>query len=147
MAISLTEDQMGAIRRHAARTYPFECCGFLVGRTEGGEKVVGALWPVENVREEEAQRRRYLIDPRSVLESEQRARREEVDILGVYHSHPDHPAEPSEFDREHAWPFFSYIIVEVRSGEPKSSRSWTLSEDRSRFLSEEIRVGRRKEQS
>ena len=140
MPIALTEEQAAAIRAHGAESYPHECCGFLIGRSDGDHKQVAELWRVENAREEEAKRRRYLIAPEEVLGAEKRAREEGVEILGVYHSHPDHPAKPSETDREFAWPFFSYIIVEVQGGKPKETRSWLLTEDRTRFESEEIRI-------
>ncbi len=143
--IRLSREQLESIREHGRKTYPHECCGFLVGRADEESKWITDLWPVENEREGQAQRRRYLIAPEAVLESEKRARRESKEIVGVYHSHPDHPGEPSEFDREHAWPFYSYIIVEVRSGEPATPLSWLLREDRTGFDSELIQIREREE--
>lgn len=126
------------LKDHGEEAYPNECCGFLVGRLQGSTKLVEDLWRVDNSREPEAARRRFLMSPQHVLEAEKRSAREKVDILGVYHSHPDHPAEPSQFDLEHAWPFYSYPIVSVQQGKAESLRSWLLAEDRSTFHEETI---------
>ena len=85
-------------------------------------------------------RNRFLILPEDFVASEREARRRGVDILGFYHSHPDHPARPSEFDREHAWPWYTYLITAVEKGAPRDTTGWLLTEDRAKFLPEEIRV-------
>ncbi len=129
--LDLPIELRAAIARHAERSYPEECCGILLGRVgEDGVKHVSALIPVENVREAAARARRYLIEPETVAAAERQAAAAGLDVLGFYHSHPDHPARPSEFDREHAWPFWSYVIVAVARGEPGEMTSWTLDDAR-----------------
>lgn len=140
MAIRLKSEHVESIRRHAEASYPYECCGFLVGRASGAVKTIGATWAAENAHRGEERRRRYLLEPRAVLEAGRRADREGVEILGVYHSHPDHRGRPSHFDLEQAWPFYSYVIVEVRAGEAERPLSWVLCQDRSAFEPEAIEV-------
>lgn len=130
-----------AVERHAAATYPEECCGVLVGRLlsggDGTETLVERVLPVDNERPE-SRVNRYLIHPETVLAAEKEARRLGLDVVGYYHSHPDHPSRPSEFDREHAWPGLSYVIVSVMGGEVAGTQSWRLDDDRSQFEEEEL---------
>jgi proteasome lid subunit RPN8/RPN11 len=123
------------IRRHGAETYPNECCGALYGR----DGVVTATFALPNTTEE-GPRRRFLVRPQDYREAERRAGELGVDLLGFYHSHPDHPARPSQYDLDHAWPFFSYIIVSVRAGQPGDMTSWRLLDDRSAFEPEDLEV-------
>lgn len=140
--ITLGENHLDEIRRHGERDYPYECCGLLVGRFgEGGRKTVAELFPISNAREEEAKRRRFLIRPEELLAGERRARSLGLDVVGFYHSHPDHPAAPSQYDLEHAWPTYSYVIVSVREGRAADLTSWEQDADRSRFNPEEINEG------
>jgi proteasome lid subunit RPN8/RPN11 len=125
------------IHRHARETYPEECSGVMVGMSSGEMKIVVDVWPAENIHEEERSRR-FLIDPRIYMEFEKRASERDMDILGVYHSHPDHPAEPSEYDREHAWPGWSYVIASVGEDGVRDMRSWVLKSDRSGYEEEPI---------
>ena len=97
-------------------------------------RLVGA----ENEREDENRHNRYLIPPEVILRTEREARADGLDVVGYYHSHPDHPSRPSDFDRDHAWPGYSYLIVSVREGRARDERSWRLSDDRSRFDEEPI---------
>jgi proteasome lid subunit RPN8/RPN11 len=94
---------------------------------------------MQNSREDSPERR-YLIAPEDMLDAEKEARRLGIDIIGVYHSHPDHPARPSEFDREHAFPWYSYVIVSVQKGEPENLTAWVLKDDRSSFDHEDLRT-------
>lgn len=128
-----------AIEKHATATYPEECCGVLVGRRlEAADgHVVEKLLPVDNQRQD-SRGNRYLIAPETVLAAEKEARRVGSSIVGYYHSHPDHPARPSDFDREHAWPGLSYVIVSVEKGAPADLRSWRLADERDRFAEEEL---------
>lgn len=132
------------LRHHAATTYPEECCGVLLGTVlgDGGEEgsIVERVLPIENERED-SRHNRYLITPETVLAAHREARRLKLDIVGYYHSHPDHPAEPSDFDREHAWPGMSYVIVAVEDGEVEATRSWRLADDRSCFHEESLASG------
>ena len=117
-----------AIRRHGEETFPHECCGALIGRDDG---VVAAV-PLPNTTEE-GPRRRFLVRPADYRMAEQKATELGSELLGFYHSHPDHPARPSQFDLDHAWPNFAYVIVSVMSGAARDMTVWYLQDDRSRF--------------
>ena len=138
MALEISREQLEEIGRHGARAYPNECCGALVGVAEGDAKQVRALLALDNRREGEAARTRFLVTADDYRWAEQQARRQGLDIIGFYHSHPDHPAQPSEFDREHALPWYSYVVVRVAQGQPQETTSWVLSDDRSRFEPEPL---------
>jgi proteasome lid subunit RPN8/RPN11 len=125
------------IREQGRRTYPNECCGLLLGKADRSGKKVFDLRPVKNVRED-SKHNRYLISPKDLLAAEKDAARRGLDVIGVYHSHPDHPARPSEFDRENAFPWYSYVILRVAGGDPSDLTSWVLREDRSEFDPEEL---------
>ena len=133
MAISLTDDVVTAIRAHGVETYPNECCGALIGR----DGKISESFALPNTTQE-GPRRRFLVRPEDYRAAEARAAEKGCELLGFYHSHPDHPAQPSQYDLDHAWPFFSYVILEVRNAEPRDLRSWRLRDDRSRFDSEEL---------
>ena len=139
MKIELSSSLAAAIRDHGSATYPQECCGFLVGTAEGHLKKVAKLRKVENARGD-SRNNRYLISPADFVAAEREAQSSGLDILGVYHSHPDHPAKPSEFDRENAFPWYSYIIVGVSNGHPADMTSWQLTEDRSAFEAESLEI-------
>ncbi len=137
--IEASERHTGEIARHGEQEYPHECCGLLIGRIEAdGRKVVVEVLPVSNAREESARHNRSLITPDEYLRGERYARQQKLDVIGNYHSHPDHPAAPSSFDLEHAWPTWSYIIVSVREGKASELRSWEMEPDRSRFNDEQL---------
>ena len=133
MGIALQAGVDAAIRRHGIETYPNECCGALYGR----DGAVTETFALPNTTEE-GPRRRFLVRPQDYQQAERRATELGVELLGFYHSHPDHPARPSQFDLDHAWPFFSYIIVSVREGVPQDLTSWRLREDRSAFDEEAV---------
>jgi proteasome lid subunit RPN8/RPN11 len=135
MALSLNHVVDADIRRHGAETYPNECCGALYG----SNGVVTATFALPNTTEE-GPRRRFLVRPQDYREAERRATELGADLLGFYHSHPDHPARPSQYDLDHAWPFFSYIIVSVAGGVPQDMTSWRLRDDRSTFDPEDLVV-------
>jgi proteasome lid subunit RPN8/RPN11 len=117
------------IRGHGERAYPSECCGILAGRLDGdGVKEVARLAPAVNRRTDDPHR--YLIAPDDLRRLELELRAEGLEILGYYHSHPDHPAAPSAFDAEHAWPWYSYLIVRVDRGQGAEVASWLLEDDR-----------------
>ena len=140
--IALGAQHEEEIRRHAEAEYPHECCGLLIGRFgTDGRKTVLEVYPISNAREEDARHNRSLILPEEYMRGERHARARRLDVVGNYHSHPDHPATPSQFDLDHAWPTWSYIIVSVRKGRAHDLRSWEMAEDRSRFDEEEISKG------
>jgi proteasome lid subunit RPN8/RPN11 len=101
--------------------------------------VISSILPLRNARDD-SPRNRFLILPEDFLQGEQEARRRGADIIGFYHSHPDHPARPSEYDREHAWPWYSYLILRVEQGTPREMTGWLLTEDRTRFVPEELTI-------
>ena len=155
MGLRIREQEIDAIRRHGARDYPNECCGVLVGEAEEAEKQVREALPLKNLRTDhelaqkllplespgsESEKNRFLIDPREQIRVEKEARARGLEVVGFYHSHPDHPARPSKYDRDHAWPWYSYIILSVEKGEPRDLTSWVLTEDRERFDPELVEV-------
>jgi len=117
-----------AIRRHGEETFPHECCGALIG-TDG---LVTATPPLPNTTEE-GPRRRFLVRPSDYRLAEERASQLRGELLGFYHSHPDHPARPSQYDLDHAWPTFAYVIVSVMAASAADMTVWFLREDRSCF--------------
>ena len=128
MALTLGHGVADAIRAHGAETYPNECCGALYGR----DGVVSATFALPNTTEE-GPRRRFLVRPQDYREAEARASALGAELLGFYHSHPDHPARPSQYDLDHAWPTFAYIIVAVAQAAAGDMTVWLLKEDRSTF--------------
>jgi len=136
VTLTLTGEVAAAIRAHGRDTYPHECCGAIIGREGGGTEA----FPLPNTTEE-GPRRRFLVRPDDYRLAEARASAVGGELLGFYHSHPDHPAEPSQYDLDHAWPFFSYVILSVKSSEPAEMRSWRLREDRSQFDEESLAEG------
>jgi len=135
MALALTPEVDAAIRAHGHETYPNECCGALIGR----DGAVMEAYPLANTTEE-GPRRRFMVRPQDYREAERKASERGGELLGFYHSHPDHPARPSQYDLDHAWPFFSYVIVSVRNGVSEDMTSWRLRDDRSAFDPEPLTV-------
>ena len=137
--IILTEEHIKQIESHGEKTYPNECGGMLIGRDfESDKKTVVELLPMENAMAENEQYNRVLITPKDVLRAERFAREKKLDVVGYYHSHPDHPARPSQFDLDHALPVWTYIIVSIEKGKAVDLRSWEMENDRSKFNEEEI---------
>jgi proteasome lid subunit RPN8/RPN11 len=126
--VALSAEARAMIEHHATETYPHECCGALIG-AEGHASAAVAL---PNTTEE-GPRRRFLVRPSDYRMAEQRASELKGELLGFYHSHPDHPARPSQFDLDHAWPNFAYVIVAVASDAAEQMTVWYLKEDRSSF--------------
>jgi len=135
--ILLPDGAVDAIRLHGRQSYRDEACGVLYGRASADGKRVLRAAPMVNSREDE-RHRRFVVTASDYRRAEAEASRSGLTLLGFYHSHPDHPAYPSPYDLEHAFPFFSYVILAVESGEPKEMRSFVLSEDRSEFLEEPL---------
>jgi proteasome lid subunit RPN8/RPN11 len=138
LTIKLTAQHLEEIRKHGEATYPHECCGLLLGHVISGEKQVAETYAAQNTREEGAQHNRFLIPPDAVREAEQYARKQKLEIVGFYHSHPNAPARPSQFDLDHAWPFYSYVIVSVRDQKSEDLTCWQMRDDRSCFDAEEM---------
>ena len=148
--LKLSREITQKIREHGAQSYPHECCGALLGHdaeetnavtTAGGVSApvreILALFPLVN-RREDSLHNRFSVNAEDVRDSEKAARDKGLDVVGWYHSHPDHPARPSQYDREHAWPWYSYVIVSVAKGKAQEMTSWRLSDDRSEYACEEI---------
>ncbi len=141
MTLQIHPAQIDEIQRHVEGTYPYEGGGLLIGRTdERGRKIVTEIKPFANQRAVEDQHNRILITDEMYRAGEEYADQQGLLLVGFFHSHPDHPARPSEFDREHALPWWSYVIVSVRRGQCADVLSWELREDRSRFDEEAIVV-------
>ena len=138
MAIVLPNELEQAIRGHGEETFPNECCGFMLGSVNGEDRCVVELMRADNDREDEEQYHRFLITPEAYMQGEKAARSKGLDIVGFYHSHPNAPACPSQYDLDHAWPFYSYIIVSIMDKTADTMTSWILKDDRSAFDEEDI---------
>ncbi|MDQ3322610.1 MAG: M67 family metallopeptidase [Acidobacteriota bacterium] len=137
----LKEEHIAEIKKHGERDYPRECGGLLVGHLAAdGAKTVVELMPMENAREESARHNRVLILPKDLMRAERYAREKKLDVVGYYHSHPDHPAVPSQFDLDHALPVWSYIIVSVQAEKATDLFAWQMENDRSKFNREEMKT-------
>ncbi|UCF21513.1 MAG: M67 family metallopeptidase [Gemmatimonadota bacterium] len=143
-SLDLRPPERRTIREHAARNHPEEACGALLGQvSRAGVTAVHAAIPLANEGAERT--RRYLIGPAAVLQLERRAEELGLKVVGYYHSHPDAPAVPSEADREHAWPWYVYLIAGTsKRGAPQWS-AWRLTGDRRRFRRLAIGAGDRLE--
>lgn len=137
--IDIKKEHIDFVKDHAQRDYPYECCGIIVGKFNGDEKTVTEIIPIINEKEEENRHNRYLIPSKKVLEAELYAIKNGLDIVGFYHSHPDHNAIPSAYDIEHALPVYSYLIVSVFDAKAVDYTISVLSEDRLRFKKELIK--------
>ncbi|HLC03972.1 MAG TPA: M67 family metallopeptidase [Anaerolineales bacterium] len=138
MTVILPSSLMRQIQENGERQYPEEGAGLILGNIDEGARRVSGLIHRANSFEPESRGRRYAIDPKQMLEAEQEAESRGMDIVGIFHSHPDHPARPSEFDLAWAMPWYSYIITSVSNGKAGESRSWRLSDDRSSFVEEQL---------
>ena len=133
-------------------TFPYECCGALLGRdsvafensaqdvtrSEAAREVL-ELFPLVN-RRDDSPHNRFAVTAEDVRDAEKAATAQGFEVIGWYHSHPDHPARPSDFDREHAWPWYSYVIVSVMAGKPADMTSWRLNDDRQNYSPEGIEI-------
>src|SRR6476646_7152872 len=130
------------IETEGSSAFPNECCGMLVGRDvkdeRGERRIVERVVAGQNVFEADERYHRFSIDPRVQLQAEREAEKEGKAVLGFYHSHPNHPARPSEYDREHGWPFYSYVIVSIEKRVPKLMTSWLLNESSEQFEEQAI---------
>ncbi len=137
--IRLKSTDVEEIKEIAQKTYPHECCGVMVGSVENGVKTVSELVPAENQRTD-SPANRYLITPDLLNELEKKLKGTDRAIVGFFHSHPDVPARPSTYDQDHAWPWYSYVIVSVNKGEAGEIHNWKLRDDRSAFDAEKMEL-------
>lgn len=133
MKLQLQANLLHRIEQHGETTYPDEGAGVLLGHIDNRHAVIVDILPLENSFESSQRRRRYLIDARAMMEAEMAAEDRQLEVVGIFHSHPDHPAQPSEYDLEHSLPWFLYIITSIEAGNASSSRAWRLLDDRSQF--------------
>ena len=135
----LSSELENAVRTDGETAYPNECCGVLIGEIDDeGVKIVKTTLTINNAREDGEQYHRFLITPEDMLKAEQTARAAKLEVVGFYHSHPDHPSAPSGYDKDHALPFYSYVIVSVDKGKAQVLTSWELTDDRMDFIQEVI---------
>jgi len=142
--ITLTQEHLDRIRKHAESTYPDECCGAVLGMFNpnsngAADRTAVTLLPIDNQRKDGEAYHRFLITPKDFMHCEKEARKQGLELIGFYHSHPDHPARPSQYDLEHAFPIYSYIIVSVQNGKSDIIASWIMQDDRSQFNEEQMR--------
>lgn len=140
MSLKINPDTLAQLHAHLEATYPDEGAGFLLGTTNGDFRQVTTILPIENAREDAARHNRFLLTPQDTIRAEDEADERGLTLLGVFHSHPDCPNVPSEYDREWALPFYSYTISRVDAGKAVSIRSWRLNDDRAGYEEEEIEV-------
>jgi proteasome lid subunit RPN8/RPN11 len=138
--IALQKKDLETLLAHAERDYPNECCGLLLGRISGNRHEVTEVSPVVNNFNDDEKHHRFEISADVFFQAEKKARASGVELLGFYHSHPDCPEIPSEYDREHAMPVYSYIIASVVKGKAAGWRSWVLKSGRDAFEEEEREV-------
>lgn len=137
--IRLKSADIEELKQIAQKTYPHECCGVMVGSVENGVKTVTELIPAENQRTD-SPANRYLITPDLLNELEKKLKGTDRAIVGFFHSHPDVPARPSTYDQDHAWPWYSYLIVSVNRGQAGEIHNWKLRDDRSAFDAEKMEL-------
>ncbi|MDR0871536.1 MAG: M67 family metallopeptidase [Planctomycetaceae bacterium] len=145
--ITLTAEQLERIQKHAESTYPDECCGAILGTfspntngavEEAADRTAADILPIDNRRNDGEAYHRFLITPKDFIFCEKEARKQKLDLIGFYHSHPDHPSKPSQYDLERAFPVYSYVIVSVQNGKYDIITSWIMQNDRSQFIEEKI---------
>lgn len=140
--IVLNQSVLREMHDHATSTYPEECCGLLLGtRSDGVTKIAKCSQRMDNVFQKQERFHRYAIDSMKFMDSENKAKEMNQEIIGIYHSHPDSQAKPSSYDTSRAWPGFSYIVIEVNNSEAAETTSWILKKDKKEFVPEDIEIG------
>ena len=140
MIIKMPANILEQIQANGEEKYPEEGAGLMLGLEDNGIRTVERIIVLDNAREEGVRHNRYLITAEDMLQGEKEAAKQEMNIIGIFHSHPDHPNHPSDFDREFAVPWYSYLITSVHNGKAEESRSWRLVDDRSGFKPEVIQI-------
>lgn len=137
--ITMSKEVLTQIKEHGEQAYPEEGAGLLLGRVDGNNRFVDQILPQSNQFEREHRNRRYMITPQDLIRAEEIAEELGMELIGIFHSHPDHPAKPSDFDQERALPWFSYLITSVQKKIAHESRSWQLTDER-RFIEEKVKI-------
>lgn len=140
MTLYIPAQILARIHLHGEEAYPEEGAGLLLGETSSSQGKVKEIVPLMNMRNKSARHNRYQLSPEDYLLGEQLAKQLGLEVLGVFHSHPDHPNQPSEYDRQWAWPNFSYLITSVVQGKAQETSAWRLNDDRSKFNQEAIEI-------
>lgn len=140
MKIQIPSELLDQIQAHGENAYPYEGAGLMLGDEEEGTRTIKDLLFLDNKREKSSQHNRYLITAEDMLRGEKEAARQDLSILGIFHSHPDHPNLPSEYDREFAIPWYSYLITSVNNAKAAGSRCWRLEDNRESFSEESIEI-------
>ena len=140
MSLRVPPKLLAEIGRHGESHYPEEAAGLIFGAVDGETRSARGVFPLANVFEPEQRGRRYQINPRDILHAEDEAERLGLDVVGVFHSHPDHPPTPSQFDLDHAVPWYVYLITSVRQGVAAESRAWKLRDDHSQMIEELLTI-------
>ncbi|MFZ1081360.1 MAG: M67 family metallopeptidase [Candidatus Kryptoniota bacterium] len=137
--IRVQKESVVQIEKHGEQTYPEECCGIMLGLNDGDTQIIESVVELEN-EQDENRRRRFFVTPKQYLQAERTAAQRSLELLGFYHSHPDHPAIPSAFDTEHALPWFTYFVVSITQGKANKLTAWKLNETREHFDEKELSV-------
>lgn len=140
MTVTLSKTLQNDIFQQMQGTYPNEGGGFLFGVQQGDEIIIREITQVQNVFAEEEQYHRYAMTPQDWMRLEDDAEARGLTLVGYYHSHPDSPAIPSIYDRDHALPNFVYIITQVQEGQAVDMRVWRLKADRTAFDAETLNI-------
>lgn len=144
MTVRITLETYQQITTHAEAGYPNEICGILLGSDSEGSRTISGALAIENSFAADEQYHRFLITPQDMFRAERLARQKQLDVVGVYHSHPDDEARPSAYDRDHAaWTEWSYIIISVEAGHATSARAWKLRDERDAFDEDELAIDQR----
>lgn len=137
MKLKINSEANNIMQQHAIELFPDECCGFLYGHETDEVRIIELAVPVVNAKDGD-KKRRFEISPLDYMKAERYALENNISLLGVYHSHPQHPAIASEHDLKQAMPYFSYVILSVMDAKIADIRSWKLNEENTRFLEEDI---------
>lgn len=147
MKLHLSHELLARIEAHGQDRYPEEAAGLILGETNGAERVATEILTMNNTFDQTERTHRYQIDPLAMIEAEREADDRGLELVGVFHSHPDHPAQPSEFDRTMALPWFVYLITRVQAGRARETRGWQLVEDRGGFEEVPLQLDRSEEEA
>ncbi len=139
MAIIIQKNELEIIKKHAAEIFPYEACGGLLGKIEGNDKIIVKVYPAEN-RFGKITWDSFEIEPKDMLEMDKISRKEDLEILGFYHSHPNHPAIPSSFDINASWPYYSYVILSVKGNNITDIKSYLMPDKNSTPIVEEVTI-------
>ena len=135
--IEIPSSVLREIYDHTESSYPNECCGLMIGTIDGDSHFVRTFRKCGNLNTERA-RDRYEMDPMDMLRTQREFEKGPWDIVGIYHSHPDHPSRPSQTDTDRAWPGYSYVIISVQKGTVATANSWLLNEGEKKFYEEPL---------